>query len=152
MVEELLMNKKFLYALAIFLFIIAITDIVLHDSEVCIDEPQVYINGDVGNDGMVLKVVDGIRIKADTVINEFEIPNDSLNKYVINAFIILGDGAIIYESGYIYPGETVEEIDLFESLKRGTYKNSVLLYKFYTVDEPHIFISQCEFPIEIKCF
>lgn len=152
------MKKKYFFLFAVFVLFVIIMSLTLRDGAIPIGEPEVYVNGDIGyepvsdNNGMVLKAVTGIRLKADAIIQEFEIPNSSSNKYAISAFIILGDGTIIYESGFLYPGEIVEEIELYKSLDKGTYKNSILLYKFYTVDEPHTFISQCEFPIEIKCF
>ena len=152
------MKKKYFFLFAVLVVFVAITLITLRDGVIQIGEPEVYENTNLGyepvsdNNGMVLKAVTGIRIKSDTIIQEFEIPNSSSNKYAISVFIILEDGTIIYESGFLYPGETIEEIELYESLERGTYKNSILLYKFYTVDEPHTFINQCKFPIEINCF
>lgn len=151
-------NNKYIWLFAaLFLSVMAFVT-VIHDGAIYPGDYQMYDSYDIGyehvidNNGMILKVVSGIKIKADAINQDFVIPNSSLNKYAISAFIILEDGTIIYESGFLYPGETIDNIDLYQSLKQGTYENSTLLYKFYTVDEPHTFVNKCEFPIEIKCF
>jgi len=149
-----MMKKIYFFLSTVLVIFIAIISITLHDGVIQMGEPETNLGYEpvTDNNGMVLKAVTGIRMKSDSIKQEFEIPNSASNKYAISVFIILGDDTIIYESGFLYPGETIEEIDLYKSLDKGTYQNSILLYKFYTVDESHTFISQCEFPIEIKCF
>lgn len=61
------------------------------------------------------------------------------------------DGTEVFKSDYVYPGETLTSIKLGTELKSGTYKNAIMLYRCYTTDTSHIAVSQCEFPIEIKC-
>ena len=152
------MKKKHFFLFAVLVIFITIMPITLRDGVIQIGEPEVCVYGDfdyepvIDNNGMILKAVTGIILKSDTVRQEFEIPNSSSNEYAIIALIILGDDTIIYESGFLYPGETIEEIELYKSLEKGVYRNSTLLYKFFTVDESHTFISQCEFPIEINVF
>ena len=151
-------KNKYICLFVVLFFFTMIFCFSIHDGIIYTDNYKIYYSDDVGyeqiidNNGMVLKIVNGIKMKADTINQDFVIPNSSSNKYAISAFIILEDGTIIYESGYLYPGETIDNIDLYKSLKKGTYENSILLYKLYTVDEPHEFVSKCEFSIEIKCF
>lgn len=153
-----MMKKKYFFLFAVLVIFMTIMPITFRNGVIQIGEPETYVNGDFGyepvsdNNGMILKAVTGIILKSDTIRQEFEIPNSSSNEYAINALIILSDDTIIYESGFLYPGETIEEIELYKSLDKGTYKNSTLLYKYYTVDESHTFISQCAFPIEINVF
>ena len=120
-------------------------------------EPEITINGDIGyesfeNEGIILKAMNGISLAANEEHQTLLLENDQNNKFVINAILMLGNGAVIYESGYLYPGESLSEINLFQPLEAGIYRNSILVYKIFSLDDEHRFISQCEFPIEITCF
>ena len=119
--------------------------------------PTIRFNGDNGyiptpeNKGMKLDVVSGYVFKPDVTDQDIGFTNYNSNKYAIKAFLYLADGTGIYESKYMLPGETIGAISLSKPLKAGIYKNALLVYRFYTTDDAHTAISQCEFPIEIQC-
>ena len=115
-------------------------------------EPEIVVNGDVGytensNRGVLLKATNGLTFKANESRQEVLFPNDDANAYAIKAVVVMGDGSELLSSELIYPGEVCKEVNLTHPLKTGVYKNSILVYKIYNEGN---FVTQCEFPIEIK--
>ena len=64
--------------------------------------------------------------------------------------IYLGDGTLLFESDFLSPGHVISEAKFRAVPKRGTYENSLIVYKFYSSDKKHVYASQCETPVEIK--
>ena len=117
--------------------------------------PDVSIKGDIGylptnSNEVVLQATTGLIFKAHTTKQEVNIENPEQNSYNLVISIYLGDGTLISESDYIKPGNTLSQIELSQSLEAGVYKNSVMVYRFYSSNSSGI-VSQCELPIEIKC-
>lgn len=70
------------------------------------------------------------------------------------AFLItvyLSDGTVVYRSELIYPGESVDGIELSSVLQPGTYMNALLVYDCYELGDNPMPITRCELPIEITC-
>ncbi len=59
---------------------------------------------------------------------------DSNNCYFVMS-LYLSDDTLIWESDYIEPGETIEDITLLQSLDRGLYKNCVLCYRCFSLSD-----------------
>ena len=59
---------------------------------------------------------------------------DSNNCYFVMS-LYLSDDTKIWESDYIAPGEKIEDITLLQSLDRGLYKNCVLCYRCFSLDD-----------------
>lgn len=119
--------------------------------------PDINLNADDGytqdqaQRGIKLMAVTGLTFKEGSLEQSVDIPNVSSNEYAFIISIYLADGTEVFKSDYVYPGDTLTSIKLTTELKSGTYKNAVMLYRCYTTDTSHIAVSQCEFPIEIKC-
>lgn len=120
--------------------------------------PDVIINGNEDADyigtsssGVVIKATNGLELKSGTLSQTVDFENPNQNQCAITVSIYLSNGTCIYESGYIYPGETVSKIELSTELKSGIYANALMYYRCYSTDKSHTAISQCEIPIEIRC-
>lgn len=121
------------------------------------DLPDIKLNGDDGyspnqtQQGIKLKGATGLVFEAGSLEQTVDIPNVSENEYAFVLSLYLADGTQIFKSDYIYPGDVLNAIKLNQTLRSGIYKNALMVYSCYTVDASHIAVSQCEFPIEIKC-
>lgn len=144
-------QKFILTGFAVFALLMAL--IILRDSPVIYTEPEVVVNGDIGyespeNSNVKLKATNGLVFNADSDYQEVDFVNEN-DDYGLKAVGILGNGVELFSSGLILPGETCCELNLAHSLEAGTYHNCILVYKIYSLNENN-FITQCEFPIEIK--
>lgn len=147
-------STVFLIVIYLFVFVLIVRDSVYYapnpESGVTLDEDIWYDNFE--GEGIVLKVISGISLRANKIHQKISFENDQSNRFVINVILRLGNGTVIYESGYIYPSEKLSEINLYQSLEAGIYNDSVLVYDIYSLDDEHRFISRCELPIDITCF
>ena len=118
--------------------------------------PEIEFNGSDGyqsnqqNGDMLIKATTGLVFQSSSLVQTVDIPNQENNQYAMRISLYLGSGELLYESDYIYPGDTLSSITLCRNLKSGIYKNVVMVYRFYSVDT-HTIISQCELPLEIQC-
>lgn len=118
--------------------------------------PEISVNGDsgfstTGNDGTTIKAVTGFVFRSDSLEQTVEFENEATNKYVMTIGIYLRDGTELYESDYLNPGDKLDKITLTQPLDAGIYSNAMLAYRLYSCDDSHTAVSQCEFPIEIRC-
>lgn len=147
-----------LVLMVFFISIIASTQKTASDEKQVISSdslPSVSLSGDVEfeefdrDSGVIVKGVSGLVFSSGSTKQTVDISNNLLNKYDMIARIYLGDGTVLYESDLLHPGEYVNTITISEALNFGVYKNSVLAFSFFTADENHAPVTQCEFPIEI---
>ena len=99
---------------------------------------------------VTINATSGFVMQAHDRHQEVVFTNDASNPCAFRVSLYLSDGTLLYESGFLLPGESVSEITLTRELDTGLYQNALLLYTMYTVDVPHTAINQCEFPIEIQ--
>ena len=118
--------------------------------------PDIQFNDDNGyspseqDNGVEIPAVTGLVVKSDTLAQKLNISNPSSNKYVFIVEIYLSDGTKIYISDYIYPSDTVTDVEFSKTLKTGLYKNALMVYTCCTMDDQHTPLTRCEFPIEIR--
>ena len=119
-------------------------------------EPDIKFTDDLGYEPpeeqkkVKIEAKTGIYLKYGKLLQSVDFINLSENKYDMKILIYLGDGTLLYESDYLSPGHVISEAKFRAVPKHGTYENSLIVYKFYSSDEKHVYISQCETPIEIE--
>lgn len=128
----------------------------LNNSEQVSVEPDIKFTDDLGYEPpeeqkkVKIEAKTGIYLKYGELLQSVDFINLSENKYDMKILIYLGDGTLLYESDFLSPGHVISKAKFRAVPKRGTYKNSLIVYKFYSLDEKHVYISQCETPIEIE--
>lgn len=63
---------------------------------------------------------------------DFHNPEDNTCYFVLSLY--LSDDTLIYQSGYLAPGERITEIKLNQTLQRGVYGKCRLVYQCFTLD------------------
>ena len=118
------------------------------------DLPDVSVSGDLGYepataDEVTIQATTGFVFQSHSLNQDVDIPNPKKNKYGFVISLYLGDGTLLYKSTIVNPGERISHIELSKSLDNGIYRNSIMVYRFYSTDDLRP-VSQCEFPVEIK--
>lgn len=156
-------NKTIIIATAVLFLIIAIAimySLLTRNSEnpsAISSIPEISFDGDAGyseiesDSDILIHATTGFVFNADSLEQKVCIENPSENMYDFVVSIYLGDGTLIYHSDYIHPGDSVTSIKTERELESGVYANSIIVYRLYSTDTSHDVISQCEFPIEIRC-
>ena len=127
----------------------------LNNSEQVSVEPDIKFTDDLGYEPpeeqkkVKIEAKTGIYLKYGKLLQSVDFINLSENKYDMKILIYLGDGTLLYESDFLSPGHVISEAMFRTVPKRGTYKNSLIVYKFYSSDDKHLYVSQCEMPIVI---
>ena len=130
--------------------------ITTNNSERYATEPDVKFTGDLGymppieQKKVKIEARTGIYLEAGYNLQALEMMNLSENNYDMKISIYLGDGTLLYESGYLSPGQEIDNAEFRMVPERGTYSNSLIVYRFYSSDSKHVYTSQCETPVEIK--
>lgn len=86
-------------------------------------------------DGIDLPGYGALSFKADTLEQEVRIPNPLQNFCYIRASLILEDGTVLWTSELIAPGEESNLVVFSTPLAAGEYKNAVLKYECFRMDE-----------------
>lgn len=130
--------------------------VTLNNSEQVSVEPDIKFTDDLGYEPpeeqkkVKIEARTGIYLKYGKLLQSVDFINLSENKYDMKILIYLGDGTLLYESDFLSPGHVISEAKFRAVPKRGTYTNSLIVYKFYSSDKKHVYVSQCETPVEIK--
>lgn len=86
-------------------------------------------------DGIDLPGYGVLNFKADTLEQEMRFPNPPQNSCYIRASLILEDGTVLWTSELIEPGQSSDPVVLGIPLARGEYKNAVLKYECFLMNE-----------------
>ena len=76
-----------------------------------------------------------LNLKADTTEQDLALSNPEENFCYIKISIIMEDGTVLWTSDLIAPGEKSAPIVLKKPLAAGEYKNAVLKYECFKMDE-----------------
>lgn len=118
--------------------------------------PDMYFDSEDGysayspNNNVQIPAVTGIIVRSDTLSQKLNISNPSSNKYVFIVDLYLSNGTKLYTSDYIYPSQTVTDVEFSQTLKSGVYRNALMVYTCCTPDDQHTPLTRYEFPIEIR--
>ena len=119
--------------------------------------PEIQLNGDDGyienapQQGIELPATTGLVFNGGSKTQSVDFYNPSKNQCVVTVSLYLADGTLLYESDYLRPSDVVQTIEISRELKTGLYKGALMVYNCYSMTEPYVPISRCEFPIEIRC-
>lgn len=86
-------------------------------------------------DGIDLPGYSSLSFRADTREQTVTIPNPPQNFCWIRASLLLEDGTLLWTSDLIAPGESSDPIVFSAPLSAGEYKNAVLKYECFLMDE-----------------
>ena len=86
-------------------------------------------------DGIDLRGYGALSFKADTLEQEVRLPNPPQNFCWIRASLLLEDGTVLWTSELIAPGESSDPVVFSTPLAAGEYKNAVLKYECFRMDE-----------------
>lgn len=89
---------------------------------------------DAPSNSITIPAVTGINLKSGQLQQNVDFYNPKDNQCYFVISIYLSDDTLIYKSDYLAPAETITEITLLQTLKKGTYKNCRIVYNCYTLD------------------
>ena len=98
-----------------------------------------------------IDAVTGFNFKSGETRQDVSFANDSDNPCVFKVRLFLSDGTEIYQSDFIQPGKSINDIDISTPLKYGLYTNALLVYECYAMADMTMPFTRCELPVEIKC-
>lgn len=93
----------------------------------------------------------GIVLQSESHFQDIAFYNPESNPCAFLITVYLSDGTIIYQSDLLYPGASLDSIELSKALQQGTYTNALLVYVCYSLGDAPEPMTRCELPIEIKC-
>lgn len=86
-------------------------------------------------DSISLPGMDVMKFKANQKKQLVNLYNPKQNNCYMKISLLLEDGTMLYQSGLISPGMGVYEIELTDGLPEGVYRNSVIKYECFTMDD-----------------
>lgn len=93
-----------------------------------------FIPAGDSSDSINIPAVTGLNLKSGQLQQKVDFYNPKENQCYFIISIYLSDDTLIYKSDYLAPTETITEINLLQTLQRGTYKNCRIVYNCYTLD------------------
>ena len=73
--------------------------------------------------------------RSNQTVNLF---NPKSNNCYFNISLELSDGTVLYNTGLLKPNEKVTDIMIYRRLERGTYKDCVIRYNCYSLDNKSV--------------
>lgn len=89
---------------------------------------------DAPSSSITIPALTGINLKSGQLQQKVDFHNPKENQCYFVISIYLSDDTLIYKSDYLAPAETITEINLLQTLQKGTYKNCHIVYNCYTLD------------------
>lgn len=81
-----------------------------------------------------IPAVTGIYMRSGQLNQTVDFYNPKENNCYFVISLYLSDDTLIYKSDMIAPAEHIKEITLLQELKRGIYRNCLLVYNCYSLD------------------
>ena len=88
----------------------------------------------VPSNSITIPAVTGLNMKSGQLQQKVDFYNPKENQCYFVISIYLSDDTLIYKSDYLAPAETITEINLLQTLQKGTYRNCRIVYNCYTLD------------------
>lgn len=89
---------------------------------------------DAPSNSITIPAVTGINLKSGQLQQKVDFYNPKENNCYFVISIYLSDDTLIYKSDFLAPTETITEINLLQTLQKGTYQNCRIVYNCYTLD------------------
>lgn len=91
--------------------------------------------GERQENSIIIPGMTGINMKAGQLQQSVDFYNPESNECYFVLSLYLSDDTLIYQSGFIEPGENITEIMLSQTLERGIYGKCRLVYDCYSLNE-----------------
>ena len=78
-----------------------------------------------------------VELTADSLEQTLCFPNPAQNICYFRISLYLADGTLLWKSGDVAPGENSEPVVLNQPLAAGKYRDAILSYECFTMDENH---------------
>lgn len=144
----------------VLILLIGIAAVIISDKPVTPQENKFMFPEIIGNgsDGFTahtkatasIPAVTGIELESNQLAQNVEFYNPEENPCAFVISLYLGDGTLVFTTDSIYPGQTVNDVNLTVKLDSGVYSNAILVYDCYSVDEEMTPLTRCELIIEIN--
>jgi hypothetical protein len=89
-------------------------------------------------DTIVIPAVSGLNFDAGKTTQQVDFYNPAENSCYFKIELRLSNGIELWQSDYIEPNERISEIEISLPLKRGLYKNCLLAYKCYSLNDKSV--------------
>lgn len=89
---------------------------------------------DTLSNSITIPAVTGINLRSGQLQQKVDFYNPKENQCYFVISIYLSDDTLIYKSDFLAPTDTITEINLLQTLQKGTYKNCRMVYNCYTLD------------------
>ena len=90
------------------------------------------------DDKISIPAVGSITLKEGRNNQKVNLFNPKSNNCYFNISLELSDGTILYNTGLLKPNEKITDIMIYKRLERGTYKDCVIRYNCYSLDDKSI--------------
>lgn len=97
-------------------------------------ETQAFTESSVIDGGIAIPGFEKLVMKAGQTDQVASFYNPEANECFFRISVLLADGTELFRSGMIKPGQKIEELEISQSLKAGTYKDAVLRYDCYAME------------------
>lgn len=87
------------------------------------------------NGKITIPGVTGLNLQHGRIHQTVNFYNPENNNCYFVISLYLSDDTLIYKSDYIAPGEKITSITLLQELEKGIYKNCVLKYECFAIDD-----------------
>lgn len=91
--------------------------------------------GERQENSIIIPGMTGINMNAGQLQQSVDFYNPESNECYFVLSLYLSDDTLIYQSGFIEPGENITEIMLSQMLERGIYGKCRLVYDCYSLNE-----------------
>lgn len=98
-------------------------------------ETQAFAESPVIDGGIAIPGFEKLIMKAGQTDQVASFYNPEANECFFRISVLLSDGTELFRSGMIKPGQKIEELEISRSLKAGTYKDAILRYDCYTLED-----------------
>lgn len=93
-----------------------------------------FVSADSNNNSIIIPAMNGLTFKAAEINQSVDFYNPAENNCVFVMGLYLSDSTLLWKSDYIQPSENISEITIAQPLKKGLYKNCLLVYECYSLD------------------
>ena len=90
-----------------------------------------------------------ISVTADATDVDAPFYNPSDNEVTLKLTLTLSDGSVLYESQELQPGETVDMMELSQSLAAGDY-DATLHYDVYAMNDDHTELNGADIAVTVR--
>lgn len=93
---------------------------------------------DLSQDKISIPALNNITFREGRNNQTLRLFNPKSNQCYFNISLELSDGTVLYRTGLLKPNDEVSDISIYKRLKRGVYKDCIIKYDCYSLDNEYI--------------